>query len=39
MNESKSSVSQGQSYQEIGEFWDNHDLGEAWSKLSLPTLW
>ncbi len=32
MNEVKSSVSQGQSYQEIGEYWDNHDLGEVWEQ-------
>ena len=30
MNEDRSSISQGQSYQEIGEYWDNHDLGEVW---------
>lgn len=32
MNEGKSSISQGQSYQEIGEYWDNHDLGEVWDE-------
>jgi hypothetical protein len=32
MNEAKSSVSQSQSYQEIGEYWDNHDLGEVWEQ-------
>jgi hypothetical protein len=32
MNEAKSSISQGQSYQEIGEYWDNHDLGEVWEQ-------
>ncbi len=32
MNEVKSSISQGQSYQEIGEYWDNHDLGEVWEQ-------
>lgn len=30
MDENKSTISQGQSYQEIGEFWDDHDLGEFW---------
>ena len=32
MNEGKSSISQGQSYQEIGEYWDSHDLGDAWEQ-------
>jgi len=32
MNEAKSSISQAQSYQEIGEYWDNHDLGEVWDE-------
>ena len=32
MKEAKSSVSQGQSYQEIGEYWDSHDLGEVWEQ-------
>ena len=26
----KSSISEAQSYQEIGEFWDTHDLGDYW---------
>ena len=30
MSESKSSISQAQSYQEIGEFWDTHDVTEYW---------
>ena len=29
MNDVKTSVSQSQSAQEIGEYWDNHDLGEV----------
>ncbi len=32
MKEDKSSVSQAQSYQEIGEYWDDHDLGEHWEE-------
>jgi len=32
MNEDKSSISQAQSYQEIGEFWDTHDLGGFWEQ-------
>lgn len=30
MSIDKSSVSEAQSYREIGEFWDAHDLGEFW---------
>jgi hypothetical protein len=32
MKKSKSSISKAQSYAEIGEFWDEHDLGDYWSK-------
>lgn len=32
MNESKSSISQATSYQEIGEFWDSHDLTDFWDQ-------
>jgi len=32
MSESKSSISHGQSYQEIGEFWDANDLGDFWEQ-------
>lgn len=32
MNEDKSSISQGKSYQEIGEYWDDQDLGEVWEQ-------
>ncbi len=32
MAENKSSVSKASSYQEIGEYWDAHDLGEVWDK-------
>ena len=28
MAETKSSISNAQSYREIGEFWDSHDLGD-----------
>ena len=29
-NENKSSISQGRSYREIGEFWDSHDVTDYW---------
>jgi hypothetical protein len=29
---SKSSISKAQSYQEIGEFWDTHDLADYWDQ-------
>jgi len=32
MNENKTSISKTNSYQEIGEYWDRHDLGELWDK-------
>jgi predicted HicB family RNase H-like nuclease len=32
MNESKTSISQATSYQEIGEYWDTHDLAEIWEQ-------
>jgi len=32
MAENKSSVSEAKSYQEIGEYWDSHDLDEVWDK-------
>jgi hypothetical protein len=28
----KSSISKARSYQQIGEFWDNHDLSEYWDR-------
>jgi predicted RNase H-like HicB family nuclease len=28
----KTSISKADSYQAIGEFWDNHDLGDYWDK-------
>ncbi|HYU32222.1 MAG TPA: CopG family antitoxin [Thermoanaerobaculia bacterium] len=30
MSANKSSLSGGRSYEEIGAYWDDHDLGEAW---------
>jgi hypothetical protein len=32
MKRSKSSISKGRSYSEIGEFWDDHDLTGFWKK-------
>ena len=32
MKKSKSSISKGRSYAEIGEFWDEHDLSDYWGK-------
>lgn len=32
MKRSKSSLSQGKSYREIGEFWDGHDLNAFWDQ-------
>jgi len=32
MSENKSSISQAQSYQEIGEFWDTHDVTDYWEE-------
>jgi hypothetical protein len=32
MSDGKSSISRGQSYQEIGDYWDKHDLGDAWER-------
>ena len=34
MIDDKTSISQAQSYQEIGEFWDTHDLGEFWEQTT-----
>ena len=31
---SKSSLSQGESYREIGEFWDSHDLDAFWDQTT-----
>ena len=32
MRKNKSSISNARSYAEIGEFWDEHDLNDFWSK-------
>jgi len=32
MSEDRSSISQAQSYQAMGEFWDTHDLAEFWEQ-------
>ena len=32
MKKNKSSISKARSYAEIGEFWDDHDLSDYWSK-------
>ena len=29
----KSSISKAQSYQEIGEFWDTHNLSDYWDEI------
>jgi len=32
MKKNRSSISKAQSYAEIGEFWDEHDLSDFWGK-------
>ena len=32
MNRNRSSLSEGHSYGEIGDHWDEHDLGEVWDR-------
>jgi len=32
MSENKSSISQAQSYEAIGEFWDTHDVTDYWEQ-------
>ncbi len=32
MKKNKSSISKAQSYKEIGEYWDKHDLAECWEE-------
>ena len=32
MSEGKSSISKATSYEEAGEYWDEHDLGEIWEQ-------
>lgn len=31
-NASRSAISEAESYQQIGEFWDNHDLADYWEQ-------
>lgn len=31
-NRSKSAISKAESYQQIGEFWDAHDLADYWDE-------
>ncbi|MDI6770075.1 MAG: CopG family antitoxin [Anaerolineales bacterium] len=32
MKKGKSSISKAQSYREMGEFWDTHDLSDYWDQ-------
>ncbi len=32
MSKDRSSISEAQTYQEIGEFWDTHDLTDYWEQ-------
>ena len=32
MNASKTSLSQARTYQQVGEFWDSHDLSDFWDR-------
>ena len=32
MSEGKSSISKASSYDEMGEYWDEHDVGEIWEQ-------
>lgn len=32
MKKAKSSISKARSYAQIGEYWDRHDLSDAWGK-------
>ncbi len=32
MNKNKTSISKAQSYKEIGEYWDKHDIAERWEE-------
>ena len=32
MSEGKTSISNASSYEEAGEYWDEHDLGEVWEQ-------
>lgn len=37
MDEGKSSISEAESYREIGEFWDSHDLADYWDRTEAVT--
>lgn len=32
MGKTKSEISEGRSYQEIGDYWDEHDLSDVWNQ-------
>lgn len=32
MKKNKSSISKGETHEEIGEYWDTHDLAEHWER-------
>ena len=32
MSEGKTSISRATSYEEMGEYWDEHDVGEIWEQ-------
>lgn len=32
MSKNRSSISKAQSYKEIGEYWDRHDIAEHWEE-------
>jgi hypothetical protein len=34
MARSRSPISKGRSYKEIGEFWDTHDLSDYWDQTT-----
>jgi hypothetical protein len=34
MAKNKASISKGTSYSELGEYWDQHDLAEAWDSTT-----
>ena len=32
MSKGKTSISKASSYEEIGDYWDEHDVGEIWEQ-------
>jgi hypothetical protein len=38
MSKNKTSISLATSYQEIGEYWDSHDLAEVWEQTEYDNL-